>query len=278
VVGAATLSAQAPPVPTGGARPIEAIEIAAVAGVAAFSIFLLDKPVREFAQSHQSTSASHVAAAFRQLGEIEVFTPAIAGVLLYGLVTDDRQTERTGKRLVVTEALNAALTLGGKVVFGRERPHVNGDHLRFEPFTFEDRSFPSGHTSTAFALVTTLADDFDRSGLTIVLYAAATGTALSRIYDDKHWLSDTIAGAAVGIASAKLVSGRWTVLGIETPGWLDANQDEGRTDVLDVVIGIAAGVVAGQVASRALHLSSVPVPEIMAAPVEGWGLGWRFAF
>jgi membrane-associated phospholipid phosphatase len=259
-------------------RAIEAWEIAAVAGVSALSVFVFDKPIREFAQTNQSNPATHLANAFRQLGEVEVFAPGAVGVLVYGLVADDRETERTGKRLIAAEVLDLALTFGVKVALGRERPNVSGDHLRFTPFSITNRSLPSGHTSTAFAFVTTLADDFNRSGLTIVLYAAATGTAFSRIYDDRHWLSDTIAGAAIGIASAKLVSGRWTLFGMDTPGWLAADQDGDRTDVLDVALGIAGGVLLGQVAESALNRYRVAAPQILSAPIEGWGIGWRLAF
>jgi membrane-associated phospholipid phosphatase len=43
---------------------------------------------------------------------------------------------------------------------------------------------------------------------------------LSRINDNKHWLSDVLGGAAIGIASAKLMNGKWRVLGIGQPHFL----------------------------------------------------------
>jgi membrane-associated phospholipid phosphatase len=37
------------------------------------------------------------------------------------------------------------------------------------------------------------------------------------VYDNQHWVSDVFLGAAVGIASAKLATGRWTIFGLRAP-------------------------------------------------------------
>ena len=52
---------------------------------------------------------------------------------------------------------------------------------------------------------------------TVGLYTLATATGLSRVYDNQHWVSDVFLGAAVGIASAKLATGRWTIFGLRAP-------------------------------------------------------------
>ena len=66
---------------------------------------------------------------------------------------------------------------------------------------------PSGHTSSAFGFAASLADDVHPLWAKIGLYTLATGTAWSRVYDNKHWTSDVVFGALVGITSAKLVNG-----------------------------------------------------------------------
>ncbi|MBT4762205.1 MAG: phosphatase PAP2 family protein [Bdellovibrionaceae bacterium] len=73
-----------------------------------------------------------------------------------------------------------------KGVFNRKRPN-GGNH-----------SMPSGHTSTSFASATYLASTY---GLKwgIPAFSIATLVALERIKNDAHWLSDTIAGACLGI-------------------------------------------------------------------------------
>ena len=54
----------------------------------------------------------------------------------------------------------------------------------------------------------------------VLLYTAATGTAFSRINDNRHWLSDTGMGAVLGIFTAKVVSGRWHIFGLRPPRFL----------------------------------------------------------
>ncbi len=78
---------------------------------------------------------------------------------------------------------------------GRERP--NGS---------DESSFPSGHTASAFMAAEFLHQEYkDVSpwiGYAGYLVATATGTL--RIYNNKHWFSDVVAGAGFGIASTKI--------------------------------------------------------------------------
>ena len=70
----------------------------------------------------------------------------------------------------------------------------------------------------AFALAAGLSEAVRLRWAHVGFYGFATGTALSRINDNRHWLSDVGMGALIGITSAKLVSGRWRVLGLRPPG------------------------------------------------------------
>jgi len=67
-------------------------------------------------------------------------------------------------------------------------------------------SFPSGHTAEAFASAEFLRQEYKDVSpwYGIAGYAAASATGLLRMYNNKHWLSDIVAGAGVGIASTKL--------------------------------------------------------------------------
>jgi len=66
-------------------------------------------------------------------------------------------------------------------------------------------SFPSGHTATAFAAAEFLRQEYrDVSPwYGVAGYLAATTTGALRMYNNKHWLSDVVAGAGVGILSTK---------------------------------------------------------------------------
>ncbi len=74
---------------------------------------------------------------------------------------------------------------------------------RMRPDGSENNSFPSGHTAEAFSNATFLFYEYRHKSIWygVVGYAAAATTGYLRMYNNKHWLSDIIAGAGVGIAS-----------------------------------------------------------------------------
>ena len=79
------------------------------------------------------------------------------------------------------------VTVVAKDVFRRERPNGVGH-----------RSFPSGHTSVSFA-VAEIVRQLYGNRVSVPFYLLAANTALSRIHDDKHYPSDVVAGAGLGI-------------------------------------------------------------------------------
>ena len=98
-----------------------------------------------------------------------------------------------GRDLVRAQINAASWTYAIKFAVNRDRP--NG----------EKRSFPSGHASASFATAMVLQQHYGwKVGLPFFL--GATYTAVSRISIDKHWASDVVFGAAVGMASARTVT------------------------------------------------------------------------
>lgn len=192
--------------------------VIAAAGVSVF--FLVDNPVRSYMLDNQTTTKDDAASAFKKVGEPEVWALVPAVMIGTGLALKKPGLTRSGLRAVTSAALAGGVTAVLKFAFGRERPNVEGSEpLDFEPFesVSDDASFPSGHTSSAFGFAASLAEDVHPLWAKIGLYTLATGTAWSRVYNNQHWTSDVIAGAIVGITSAKIVSGKWLAWGIRMP-------------------------------------------------------------
>ena len=76
---------------------------------------------------------------------------------------------------------------------------------RTRPDGSNNLSFPSGHTSTAFSLAA-VADHHYGWKIGVPAYVLASGIGLSRIEKDKHYLSDVLAGATLGIIVGRTVA------------------------------------------------------------------------
>jgi PAP2 superfamily len=97
---------------------------------------------------------------------------------------------------------------GLKFAAGRARPN---ETLRVDDWRAGGSSFPSLHATEAFAIGTVLAesggDDY-RWLRRILGYGIAGATAYIRVKDNVHWLSDTVAGAAIGASTARFAMNR----------------------------------------------------------------------
>lgn len=201
------------------AHVIKFWEVAAVAGGVAVAS-AADLSVRDYVQDHRSHFLDSKLSIFRRAGQPEVYATVSLGVYGVGLISGNKAIRRAGRRLVAAVAVAGGTALAVKELVGRVRPDgAPGNQYRFKPFSGND-AFPSGHTTAAFAVATSLADDIHNPYASVALYTAASFTAWSRINDNRHWFSDTMAGAALGILSAKLVNGHWQIFHIHPPGWL----------------------------------------------------------
>jgi len=97
-----------------------------------------------------------------------------------------------GNDMMRSLLLGGALTWTVKIAVDRRRPGGGG------------YSFPSGHTAAAFSVAPVISHYFG-PWLGIPAYAMATFTALGRMEDRRHYLTDVIFGAAVGIAAGEAV-------------------------------------------------------------------------
>jgi membrane-associated phospholipid phosphatase len=117
----------------------------------------------------------------------------------------------SGRRYIVASAQSAALATGFSVVIqeivGRDRPVFYTDAAGDIDPAETRPSFPSGHTAIAFALAASyvLSGAGPSGAAKIVAVAAATVVATLRVASGRHFPSDVVAGAVVGVGSAFLV-------------------------------------------------------------------------
>jgi membrane-associated phospholipid phosphatase len=133
---------------------------------------------------------------------------AVVGTWAFAALTSDPAGYQEGWSMLEAGGLSAASTLALKFAVRRERPNETTDSNRW--FKHGD-SFPSMHVSAAFAIGTVLAesggDDY-RWVRRALGYGIGAATVAARLHDNVHWLSDTVAGAALGIATARFVINR----------------------------------------------------------------------
>jgi membrane-associated phospholipid phosphatase len=164
---------------------------------------LLAHPADDYVTSHiHSDTAERVFAAGKWLGSTYVHVGAAAGLYLVGRYVlppgpDGSRTNKVshlGFDLIRAQILSQAIVHGIKYTVQRDRP------------TGECCAFPSGHAASAFAAASVIERHFGYRGAWPTLVAASY-VATSRLVDDRHFLSDVVFGAAVGVASG------WTVVG-----------------------------------------------------------------
>lgn len=216
-VPARPLSSQPPPDTVGRDVMVPTPWILGVGPALAASLIPLDGRFRDGFQSESlqaSGFAGGVADTFRQLGEPFVLG-LTGGVALTAWAAGDVQTRDAMVHVLESLAATGILVAGMKTLAGRARPselpepweYALGRGARGHEF----RSFPSGHTAQAFTLAASLSAELEQhrgwgaAWVAPTLYGAAALTGLSRVYDDRHWLSDTVMGAFVGSLATRLV-------------------------------------------------------------------------
>lgn len=119
---------------------------------------------------------------------------AVYGLGLCGVKGRHRMAEQT-LLLGTAGLLTGAAVLTLKSVTGVERPDGSARN-----------SFPSGHTATAFMGAELLRREYrDVSPwIGVAGYVVAAGTGFFRMYNNRHWLTDVLAGAGIGILSVQI--------------------------------------------------------------------------
>lgn len=140
-----------------------------------------------------------------------------AGLWAGGALSHDQTTSIDGLRSLEAITVASAVTWAVKGIAGRARPYADSTNShdwrlgRGFGGNGQYQSFPSGHTTAAFAFAAAMTarvaqrSTAEAQWMGPLLYGAAALTGASRIYDQKHWASDVLLGAAIGTVGGLVV-------------------------------------------------------------------------
>ncbi|MEO8233649.1 MAG: phosphatase PAP2 family protein [Ignavibacteriota bacterium] len=182
------------------------IKLSAVVGLTGI-VTLADKDIRNFSQRNQSSVANKI------FDSDKYYSTEFAGISIlafygYGLIADNSNVRKLAVKLTEATLFASSITLITKVVVGRGRPYKQDNQYYTNPFTIDNdyNSFPSGHTTLAFAYSTVMANEIDNIFWKVGWYTAAGLVGYARVYHNQHWISDVIMGAAIGYFSGEFVN------------------------------------------------------------------------
>jgi membrane-associated phospholipid phosphatase len=235
----AAMAQTPPPPPPSGARPDSGSSLPPIAAsdtndlvplfgwkdaaigagfvVATIAFFQVDKHVAIQSQD-EVTQANQFLKNVTSPAEALAYPGALAieaGLYAVGRLTNHPRAAEVGWHSAEAIMFATVATNVLKKVVGRARPYVSLDAHDFKfmgGFTegHNRSSFPSGHTTTAFAFAASIATESRKKwpdkwwsewAIPMGVYSGATVVGISRLYHNQHWASDVALGAAIGTFS-----------------------------------------------------------------------------
>lgn len=119
--------------------------------------------------------------------------------VMFGMKAAGVKSRDSWQRMLTSDVFSAAI-MAGVVESVKRTTKVE------RPDGSDNRSFPSGHTATAFMTATMLSKEYGHLSpwISIGAYSVAAGTGMMRVANNKHWVSDVLTGAGVGIIATEL--------------------------------------------------------------------------
>ncbi len=180
---------------------------AAIVAGATAGLFTQDDNIKTWVQKNKTNTSSRLA---DDAATMYIYSfPAMAGLGLYGYLAADQKAQSTFLLGAESALVTAAFVQTLKRSTGRHRPYTGDSHDTWSGPTFSghnDRlSFPSGDASTAFAMASVVASEYDNPVVPALVYTASTLVAFERVHKNAHWSSDVFLGSAIGYFTGKSI-------------------------------------------------------------------------
>ncbi|MEN6309500.1 MAG: phosphatase PAP2 family protein [Anaerohalosphaeraceae bacterium] len=178
---------------------------------AALTLYHNDEKIEHWAQRQRNSTSNQVSGWVRHCGDVRCIAPALGLTYAAGKHNDNDRLTRTAllgmESLVIADGITGSL----KLLTHRHRPSTGDPYNTWDGPGFHNPndSFASGHATSAFAVATVIATEYQgKRGVPQMAYGLAALTSLSRVNDNQHWASDVFAGSVIGYYTAKLVTKR----------------------------------------------------------------------
>jgi membrane-associated phospholipid phosphatase len=157
---------------------------------------IVDRPLQNEMRRHAPNNNGFMLQVERLGAQYSV--GVLGGFYLAGVAGNEVASEVAQDGLAASLIASGLITPTIKLVVGRSRPRANAGIAHFQPFTDPNASFPSGHTTEAFALASVIAEHYDERWVQYSAYSLAGLVGVARSYHDAHFASDILAGALIG--------------------------------------------------------------------------------
>ena len=179
----------------------------AAAGVVGVAV-ILDRPIRDEMRRHAPNDSRFMLNVERFGAQYSL--GVLGGFYLAGAIANSDTAIAVAEDGVAASIIaSGIITPTIKFMTGRARPRENAGIATFHPFDLSyssNSSFPSGHTTQAFAVASVIASHYDETWVFYSSYTVASLVGVARIYHDAHFASDVVAGALIGTLVGKSVA------------------------------------------------------------------------
>ncbi|MBI4778053.1 phosphatase PAP2 family protein [Candidatus Desantisbacteria bacterium] len=176
-----------------------------VTGITA-GLYVFDEDIQKWIQENRSNTSDKISRFVKPFGDGRYTLPAIGTLYLYGYFSEDEKAQKTALLGLESFVISNIFTQTIKFAGHRHSPNTGDPCNRWAGFSTSNLSFPSNHTSSAFAIATVIASEYkDKPLIPLASYGIAALTGLSRMNDNCHWASDVFFGASIGYFAGKTI-------------------------------------------------------------------------
>ena len=170
-------------------------------------LYFNDRKIQDWSQANRNSTSDNMSKYATYFGEKKVVAPFFFLYYLYGKVFHNKKAKHTALIGIESFIIAGIFTNLIKYSVHRSRPYTGDtpDRWRGPSFSLSDEylSFPSGHSTTAFALATVFSNEYNTRFCSFLFYSLATLTAISRVNNNDHWASDVFFGGVIGYSTSK---------------------------------------------------------------------------